>query len=171
MVKICDHTSVGILVFNNEGEILLNERKRLPYAFAPPAGHLDGDEKLAGIKRELLEEDGIEVLKLKSVLESKEFNPCRRKEGNWHLWHVFRAEKWQGKLKPSKDETKSKTGWYSQEELNNLALKTEIAAAKYKIKLSNLTLLTKKLSEDKYWEENPGLEPVWYKMLKILRVI
>ena len=40
MVKKCDHTSVGMLVWKNK-KILLIERKKAPFGFAPPAGHVD----------------------------------------------------------------------------------------------------------------------------------
>jgi ADP-ribose pyrophosphatase YjhB (NUDIX family) len=41
-MKICDHTSVGIFVWEKD-KLLLIERKKIPYGFAIPAGHVDGD--------------------------------------------------------------------------------------------------------------------------------
>jgi len=40
-LKNCDHTGVGIHVWRN-GKLLLIERKKFPFGFAPPAGHVDG---------------------------------------------------------------------------------------------------------------------------------
>ncbi len=40
MPKICDNKVVGIIVLR-DNKMLLIERKKFPFGFAPPAGHLD----------------------------------------------------------------------------------------------------------------------------------
>lgn len=52
---------VGAVIVNNDGLVLALERKDVPGAWQFPQGGLDGDEKpLEAVKREILEETGIE---------------------------------------------------------------------------------------------------------------
>jgi ADP-ribose pyrophosphatase YjhB (NUDIX family) len=154
MVKICDHTSVGMMVWN-EGRLLLIERKKFPFGFAIPAGHVDGDATFEiAAKRELGEEVGLEALKLELVLDIRKENPCRREGGTWHHWKVYTTEV-SGELKRSLEETKQ-ARWFGTEEIKGLAAKTE-------------RYLRKDISEAD-WEANPGLEPVMYELFKELKV-
>lgn len=152
--KTCDHTSVGILVWRDD-KLLLIERKKFPFGFAPPAGHCDGDDFEIATRRELEEEVGLRVEELSLVTEGRKDNPCRRKDGSWHYWKIYQA-KVSGELKPSAEETK-KAGWYTKEQLNKLARKTE-------------DYLAGKISEEE-WQRSPGIEVVWYEWLGELKVI
>jgi len=118
-LKICNHTSVGMILTNSQGQILLIDRKRFPLFFACPAGHLEKDEQPeAGAIREAREEVGFDISNLQLVLHERFENPCRRQEGTWHEWWVYRAD-FTGELKGSPDETKS-VGWYDGEEIQFL---------------------------------------------------
>lgn len=153
--KVCDHRCVGMLVWKN-GKLLLIERKRFPFGFAPPAGHLDQDnsfEKAA--KRELKEEVGLEATSLKLVLDAKKNNICRRVDGNWHHWKIYEV-KATGNIKRSPVETKQ-IGWYSPDEIKTLA---KITAG----------YLKGKITEEK-WQQEPGIETVWYDWFKKLKII
>lgn len=155
MTKVCDHRSVGMLVWKDD-KLLLIERKKPPFGFAPPAGHLDDDasfEKAA--KRELEEEVGLKAKSLELLIEGKKANPCRRQGGSWHYWKIYKV-KTEGKLKPSKNETKQ-ANFYTKDDLHPLATRTE----KY---------LRGDIQQDE-WEKSPGLEPVWYEWLKELKII
>lgn len=62
MTKKCDNKSVGMLVWR-DGSLLLIERRKPPFGFAPPAGHIDGDDSFEeSAKRELKEEVGLEMI-------------------------------------------------------------------------------------------------------------
>ena len=77
MAKICDHTSVGMLVWKDE-KLLLIERMKFPPGFAVPAGHVDADSTYEdAAKRELKEEVGLDAENLELVLEIRKENPCR----------------------------------------------------------------------------------------------
>lgn len=158
---ICDHKSVGLVVFNKEGKILLIERKNYPIAVAPPAGHLDGLSFKAAAKYELRHETGLEVVKMKLLLKTLKDNPCRRSGGFDHYWKIFMIEKYEGKIKSSTFEAK-KVFWASLNELEKFAKKTESFAQKHRINMYNLIKLTQVLAMDEEWNENPGIEPVWY---------
>jgi ADP-ribose pyrophosphatase YjhB (NUDIX family) len=149
----CDHSSVGILVWH-DNKLLLIERKFFPYGFAPPSGHCDGDSFDEAAKRELKEEVGLETADLKLLLEDKVENNCKRPGGSWHDWKVYEA-KASGEIAPSKNETKQ-VGWYSIEQIKNLAEKTN-------------SYLKKRLTEEE-WESSPGLETVWYDFFKKLKL-
>jgi len=154
-VKKCDHTSVGMFVWN-EGKLLLIERNKFPFGFAIPAGHVDGDAsfEVAAI-RELGEEVGLKATDLELVLDIKKDNPCRRPDGTWHHWKLYKVNV-SGKLSRSLEETKQ-ARWFSVDELKKLAQKTE----KY---------INKNISEDE-WENNPGLEVVMFELFKELKII
>ncbi|MCG2690169.1 NUDIX domain-containing protein [Candidatus Parcubacteria bacterium] len=125
--KVCDNKSVGILVWKGD-KLLLIERKKFPFGFAPPAGHVDehGSFEQAA-KNELKEEIGLDTLSLKLAIEGKKENPCRR-GGTWHYWKIYQAQV-SGELSPSKEETKQ-AGWYSKEDLQKLAERTKQYLAK-----------------------------------------
>ena len=136
--------------------LLLIERKKFPFGFAPPAGHVDQDSSFKeSAKRELKEEVGLDTQDIQLLIEGKKENPCRRENGTWHYWKIYKV-KVTGEVKRSEDETKQ-AGFYTKDELLILAAKTE----KY----------LRGEIEQKEWEIYPGLEPVWYEWLKELNII
>jgi len=155
MPKSCDNKSVGMLVWQND-KLLLIERKKPPFGFAPPAGHVDKDTSFeVAAKRELEEEVGLEVKNIEFLIEGRKDNPCRREGGSWHYWKIYQIEA-TGEIKRSEDETKQAI-FYKKEDLLLLASKTE----KY----------FRGDIEQNEWEKSPGLEPVWYEWLKELKTI
>jgi len=156
MTKIvCNHTSVGMLVFQ-EDALLLIERKQFPPGFAPPAGHVDdGEEYETAAVRELEEEVGLTKESIELLAEGRKENRCRREGGGWHYWKIYKIEA-SGELARSESETKQ-AGFYSAEELQSLAKRTE-------------EYLEGNISQEE-WEQSPGIEPVWYEWLKELRLI
>lgn len=150
----CDNKSVGILVWQND-KLLLIERKKFPFGFAPPSGHVDEHGSFEQAARnELKEEVGLDAIDLKLIKEGRKDNPCRR-GSTWHYWKIYQAET-EGELKPSQEETKQ-AGWYSKDELKRLANRTE-------------DYLAGTIKEDE-WQSQPGLEPVWYDWLKEIKVV
>jgi ADP-ribose pyrophosphatase YjhB (NUDIX family) len=154
-MKICDHTSVGMIVWQGD-KLLLIERGRPPYGFAPPAGHVDADVLFEdAAKRELHEEVGLTTISLKILIEGRKENICRREGGTWHYWKIYTVET-TGEIKRSEDETKQ-AKFVSKEEIIKLAERTK----KY---------LNKEISEGE-WEKEPGIEPVWHDWFKGLKII
>lgn len=152
---MCDHKSVGMIVWRDE-KILLLERMKFPFAWAPPAGHLDGNEDFAEMaKIELFEEAGLTAKSLKLLSEGRKENPCRRIDGIWHHWQIFEVET-EGETNRSLSETKQ-LKWAGVDELKKLAKRTEQYEAG-------------EISEDD-WRKNPGLEPVWCEWLNELKII
>jgi len=124
----------------------LIERKKFPWGFAPPAGHVDGDPDFeSAARRELSEEVGLQASGLKLLTEGRKENKCRRKNGSWHYWKIYEAEV-KGDLHRSQDETKQ-AKWFSQTEIDNLSERTR-------------QYLLGKIGEEE-WEKSPGIEPVW----------
>ena len=152
--KACDNTSVGMII-RKDGKLLLIERKKPPYGFAPPAGHVDdhGSYEQAA-KDEVEEEVGLNVKNLRLIAEGKRENYCRRKGGTWHYWKLYEAEV-EGELKRSEDETKQ-AGWYLPEQVEELTRRTE----KY---------LADEISEEE-WRGNPGLETTWLQWSKEVKL-
>jgi argininosuccinate lyase len=154
-IKDCDNKSVGMLVWKDE-KLLLIERKKFPYGFAFPAGHVDLHGNFEDAARdEIREEVGFDVTDLKLISEGKRENVCRRPGGSWHYWKVYET-KVVGKLEPSQDETK-KAGWYTKDQIRELASKTE----KY---------LNGEIN-DTEWEQSPGLEKNFYDWVRELQII
>ncbi len=154
-MAVCDHTSVGLVVYKGDS-ILLIERNQFPFGFAAPAGHVDGDPDFeTAARRELQEETGLQAETLEPLLEKRVENECKREDGTWHQWNIYRATV-SGETKPNEDEVKQ-LGWYSRDEIMELAGKTE-------------SLRAGNISEEE-WNANPGLEPVWYDFFKMLEII
>jgi len=153
--KKCDHTSVGMFVWN-DGKLLLIERKRFPFGFAVPAGHVDGDAsfEIAAV-RELGEEVSLKALDLELILDIRKDNPCRREDGTWHHWKLYKVNV-SGELSRSLGETKQ-ARLFTVDQIKDLSKRTE----KY---------MRKEISEDE-WEKSPGLEPVMYELFKELNII
>lgn len=147
----CNNTSVGILVARDDPlRLLLIERRKYPYGYAPPAGHVDpGEDYPDAAKRELREEVGLDATDLRIVLRTCRDNRCRRPGGDHHEWQVYGAIA-PGTPTRSLDETKSLI-WADQDTLHALAAATQ-------------HYLAGGIGEGA-WRRSPGLEPVWLHML------
>ncbi len=155
MPKKCDNKSVWMLVWRND-KLLLIERKKPPFGFAPPAGHLDEDNSFEhSAQRELKEEVGLDSKNIELLIEGRKENLCRREGGSWHYWKIYKIEA-EGEIKRSENETKQ-ADFYTKSDIANLAAKTE----KY---------IRGDIKEDD-WQKSPGLEAVWYEWLKELKII
>jgi len=97
-------------------------------------------------------------------------NPCKREGGSFHEWYVYSSNDWEKVAERSQDETK-RIVWASSMQLRLYADRTEKFASKYGLPPNDLAALTFRLNEDEHWIKNPGLEPVWYHILKELKYI
>jgi ADP-ribose pyrophosphatase YjhB (NUDIX family) len=148
-MSVCDHTSVGMVVIRNK-KLLLIERMKFPFGFAPAAGHVDGDSDYEeSAVRELSEEVGLTATSLELLYEGRKENHCRREDGTWHYWKVYHVET-TGNISRSLDETKQ-AKWYSKKDLQKMVKRTE-------------DYLAGKIAEED-WRSNPGFETVWYGFL------
>lgn len=87
------HRSVGALIVNN-GEILLLKRRKYPYKYSIPAGHLEKDEDPdKAVGREVIEETGIERPEdsFEQVFRGQIDDPCRR-GCDIHDWNLYVLE-------------------------------------------------------------------------------
>lgn len=120
MSQVCDHTSVGTIVENEWGELLLIERAKFPFGLAAPAGHVDSHSgPLEAARQELLEEVGIKVKisDLLPVITNRYIaNHCRRQQGDYHVWNVYHVRVKNPRIQRSLDETNA-AGWYNKEQL------------------------------------------------------
>lgn len=153
--KKCDHTSVGMLVWQDD-ELLLIERRKFPFGFAAPAGHVDEHGSYEDAARaELKEEVGLTAISMKVILEGRRDNPCRREGGTWHYWKIYEVEA-EGEIERSLDETKQ-AGWYVKDEIRKLAERAQ-------------QYVDGEITEEE-WRSKPGLEPIFAEFLKELDVI
>lgn len=156
MSETCDHTSVGMIAENENGKILLIERKKPPFGFAPPAGHVDGDESFEIARdRELMEEVGLTAINVTLIYEGRKENVCRREGGDWHYWKVYKVEV-EGDIQVSKAEV-GRYGWYDRDQVKFLLERT----VQYK---------NGQISDDE-WKEQPGIEPVWAELFSDIDII
>ncbi len=127
MEKLCDNTSVGVIVQNNRDEFLLLNRQKFPYGWAAPAGHIDehGTAEQAATS-ELAEETGIHIAAegLTRALHNVRIeNVCRRSGGNFHSWNVYMARTSQEPIHTNIEEARS-LRWFTRAELQRLAHQT-----------------------------------------------
>lgn len=150
MTGPCNNTSVGILVVR-DGCLLLIERAKWPYGFAPPAGHVDdGESYEQAAYRELAEEAGLAATGMRLLLPMRRIgNRCRRPGGIHHHWQVYAAAA-SGEPVRSPVETRS-VRWADRDGLKALADRTH-------------SYLSRAATEVE-WQRAPGLEPVWALLL------
>lgn len=118
------HTSVGAIIKNKEGKILMIDRAAFPYGWACPAGHVDnekGETPEQALVREVREEVNLDVVKYKLLIhEYVDWNECV-KGVRGHDWYVYEVLKWSGEVKRNLRETKD-IGWFTVEEIKRLNL-------------------------------------------------
>src|ERR1035437_1284536 len=125
---ICDNKSVGVIIEDKAGNLLLLRRGRYPVGIAPVAGHVDGHgSPVQAALDEVQEELGLTIqpedLQATKIQSRRVENICRRVGGTHHNWWVFKASKFSGQLLPDEEETLG-ARWYSPEELQYLGAKT-----------------------------------------------
>jgi 8-oxo-dGTP pyrophosphatase MutT (NUDIX family) len=149
----CDHTSVGALIFNAQGEILMFQRGTPPWGVAGPAGHRDGDSPDDAIIKEVYEEVGLRVISAQCVAAFYIQKACRRPyEGTpYHDWRFYLTEV-AGEIRPSQRETRA-VRWYDAIEVLQLIKRTE----DYHL-LGHYT--------EQEWQQQPGLDLPWYRLFK-----
>ena len=182
VIGTCDNTSVGGIVRDKEGRILMILRANYPYSYAPPAGHCDGKAYPVACFDEIFEETGLKILHVAPsprIVSNPRQNKCRR-GGEYHYWQVFefnQAERpnmvLSGQLRPEPGGTKW-AGWMTVEEIRCLAAKTQEYVRRWKLaeqteELSHTTAIRESLGKE--WESSPGLEVVWYEILQELKII
>lgn len=124
------HISVGAVIRNSIGDILLIDRLKTPFGFACPAGHVDkGEAPETALIREVLEETGLKVTSFKEYqinYSLDDFSDCPQEPCSrgidFHMWFIYEVEA-EGDLIFKDDEVKS-IGWYSIDEIRVLKLES-----------------------------------------------
>lgn len=114
------HYSVGAIV-KRDNAYLLIDRKKPPFGFACPAGHIDdGERPREAIEREVREETGLSLDAVELLHEEfVPWNTCARgTEG--HYWYVFGGTAY-GELVPQHSEVTS-IDWFTAVEIAELDL-------------------------------------------------
>jgi ADP-ribose pyrophosphatase YjhB (NUDIX family) len=159
----CDNASVGVLITDYQGRLLMIRRASFPVGIAPVAGHVfdehTGYEEAAYAETE--EEVGMLARGLVDT-GTGGWRPNRcgaRDQGDdprapGHEWKIYAAV---ASGEPRTTDEAKEVGWYSQADIQALADRT----ARYA--LGGL--------HQKLFEAKPGLEPVWVGFLQDLGVI
>lgn len=113
-MNLCPGKSVGAIIRDKAGGVLVLKRKKTPIGLALPAGHLNEGERPAdAMQREVYEETGLEVKRYREVLHRTFPNICSRvdpasgKTYNGHEWWVYEVVEWEGapqNMEPDKHE-------------------------------------------------------------------
>lgn len=115
------HRSAGAIIKNEKGEILMLDRKNIPFGWACPCGHVEeGENPEDALKREIKEETNLKIKKFRLVLhEYLDWNECKRGVRG-HDFFIYEVLDWQGDIK--KDDESKAIAWVSINELKNLKL-------------------------------------------------
>jgi len=117
------HETVGALVQRPAGGQLLTLlflRRKFPFQYTVPAGHLEVRQPAAEVARELEEETGLTVTDAVPIWPDDPpllFDPCRR-GADWHRWHLFQVT---AAGTPRLSEEGRIIGWYRDSEIQELA--------------------------------------------------
>lgn len=120
-MKRCTNKSVGAII-ERDGELLLIDRRNIPYGWAAIAGHIEGGQTSEeALLAEVSEEVNLKVLSHKLLIEEMvPWNNCRRSGGEGHYWRVFKVEA-EGKVEIEEEEVKG-FGWFLRAEVEHLEL-------------------------------------------------
>lgn len=139
------HESVGALVQQRAGlerQTLLFLRRRYPYQYTIPAGHLEvGRDPADEMARELQEETGLTVSQARQLWPDTPLllhGPCRR-GADWHHWRVFQVQT-QGQ--PCLSDEGRIIGWYRDQEIRDLDQGDMLTAA-VRVMLQRLGIIRK----------------------------
>jgi len=117
------HKSVGAIIKDEGGnKILMIDRKKFPFGWACPAGHIEEGETLEEtLIKEVKEETNLNVADRKLLFhEFIDWNKCARGVKG-HDWYVYEILKWSGEVKKSEREKKA-IKWVEVSEIKNLEL-------------------------------------------------
>jgi 8-oxo-dGTP pyrophosphatase MutT (NUDIX family) len=120
------HEAAGAIIRRQAGSeslTLLFLRRKFPYQYTLPAGHIEiGQDPEAAMRREVNEEAGLTVLN--SVLlwpgESLRLEDSCRRGADIHRWHVFKVV---AEGQPRLSDEGRIIGWYSDDEIRELAVR------------------------------------------------
>ncbi|MFE6449640.1 NUDIX domain-containing protein [Nocardiopsis dassonvillei] len=170
---VCDTESVGVIVEDHQGRILIADRTITPWGAACPAGHAEGhglpaprpgvpDQRAhrAAAVGELAEEVGLHVAaeELELVAHGWRDNRCGRRlrpeapAGHW--WNVYRwraPRDWSGDLRLAPDED-ANARRCAPDDLQELVSRT-------------IDHAHGRLTEAEF-RSRPGIEPVWVQWLR-----
>lgn len=155
MADIDIDLAVGILVWNEQDELLLLEKAEYPWGFTPPTVIVDQEQDPEEVARNRLDELGLETHNLESVFDDRDEGREHPLNGTYCQWVVFEA-KFAGEYEGLSEEEPDAT-WASHEMLEALAKRT---ARYHEDQLS-----------DEAWERQPGLDTSWHDILAELGVI
>lgn len=133
LVKFWDmptHLSVGAIIKNDKGEILMIDRLKQPFGWACPAGHIDEDEEpLDALLREVKEETGLDIVshtEYRINYSTDDYTDCPQEACSrgikFHMWFIYDVVA-TGDLIFKADEVKA-IKWCSIEEIKTLQLES-----------------------------------------------
>ena len=112
------HLGLGVIILNEEGEILVGKRKGIHPVYSIPGGSIDLGESFeeAGI-REVMEETGLEVTKIR-VISFVNGLDTYREEGHHYVSVYLLAEEWMGTPEVKEPHKCELWQWENPEELS-----------------------------------------------------
>ncbi len=189
MAELCDNKSVGMIITDGD-RLLMIDRGNYPRCKALPAGHLDGGSYPEMAITEVSQEVGLEVPMRDLLLAFGEMqsvdgiaigNPCKREGGSNHKWRVYRLAGPPPTLELKAGDDAKQAFWATRDEWQHYAIRTEYFFSKLGLSWTEVGALTLAVfgdpktgpvtDEEKIfyaeWESDPGLEPVWYYVLRM----
>lgn len=114
------HVSVGAVIKKGDKVLLINRRK-FPFAYTIPAGHLEkGESPEECIKREVEEETGLVIVNFELISHYEPiYDPCKGGV-DYHEWYLFGAAYPGAGLEM--DSEGKEIGFYSPQEIKKLEL-------------------------------------------------
>ncbi|MGI5330954.1 NUDIX hydrolase [Actinomadura nitritigenes] len=157
--KACDGHSVGVIIVNAAGQVLIGDRTDGAGA-APIAGHVYDahPSPRAAARAEVFEEVGLTVTTLTEITSGYRANRCKRGDGPTgpgHTWYIYRARA-AGQLDVDPG-SYSNVRWADADELRALTERT-IAYARGRVEAAE-------------WADRPGIELVWVLWLQMAAIV
>jgi len=111
------HYGGGIFIVNERKQILFFLRKKFPFLYTIPAGHMVfGEDPYECAIREVKEEVSVKIINAKKIFEGfVEGDECVG-GADIHYWHLYKSSNYEGKIKL--DEEGSKWEWFNIKDID-----------------------------------------------------
>ena len=125
--KDCIGISVFAMILNNKNQVLLIKKQGKDY-WERPGGKVEyGEKVISALKREILEETGIQI----SVKKFMEINEPITSKGHWIGFHYLANYK-KGKPRILEPNKHSDVRWFGMNKLPKLSPVSEVIIKRYK---------------------------------------
>jgi len=111
------HFGGGMFILNKQNKIFLFLRKKYPYLYTTPGGHMTfGESPKKCAVREVREETGLDIKSCRLIYKGVIRNDSCPGGADIHYWYLYKTNDYKGRIKLDAEGAKWK--WFSMDEID-----------------------------------------------------